>query len=801
MMKSKKKAVKKIVLWGGIIVVGLCILGAGFIFIISASLPSIEEIVTRQIPESTKIYDRTGTILLYESGGTQKRTVLPADQIPSSLKDATVAIEDARFYQEPAFDVRGILRALYVDLLSGSASQGASTITQQLARNAFLSPERTLTRKIKELLLAIKLNQYYTKDQILTLYLNEIPYGPTAYGVESASRLFFGKSASDLDLAESALLAAIPKAPSYYSPWGTHAKELIARQKVVLNRMYSLGKISKIDLAQALAENLTFQPQSEGSIKAPHFVMMIQDYLASKYGEDMVQTGGLKVTTTLDYGLQQQAENAVSVGAARNLQLYKGGNAAMVVEDPRTGQILALVGSHDFFDTAHDGNFDVATQGLRQPGSSLKPFVYMTAFEKGFNPNTVLYDVPTEFSAQNPACPALPDFGNSQKQCFHPQNYDEQFRGPVTLRNALAQSINVPAVKMLYLAGMNNVIKTAQDFGLQTLNDPSRYGLSLVLGGGAVRLIDLVEAYSTLASEGLKHVQSSVLEVKNSSGQILESYKDSSVQVVDPQYPRLVTDILKDAVARQPLYQNSMNLTTYPGYEVAMKTGTSNDYHDAWVVGYTPSLVAGVWAGNNDNSPMQKSGGSILAAVPIWHAFMTEALQKYQPETFTPPDMTPSVKPILNGVYAPDGAAHTILYYIDKNDPEGAAPRNPGDDPQFANWETSVQNWARMNPSAIAAGAGSSLGTSGVQIVSPTSTDVSSGPISVQAIIHASSSLSFINVYVNGVLAHQEAGNFGTSYTLNYSFDPQTTKPQNLLEVEGVTEDNARVKDGVVFYR
>jgi 1A family penicillin-binding protein len=796
--QDTKKKLKKIALWSGIVVVGLGVLGVGFIFIIAQSLPTIDQIINRQVPESTKIYDRTGTILLYESGGTQKRTVLPADQIPATLKNATVAIEDARFYQEPAFDVRGILRALFVDITSGSASQGASTITQQLARNAFLSSERTVTRKIKELLLAIKLNQYYTKDQILTLYLNEIPYGPTAYGVESASRVYFGKSANELDLAESALLAAIPKAPSYYSPWGSHTKELESRQKVVLNKMYALGKISKVDLDQALAEKITFQPQ--GAIKAPHFVMMIQDYLTSKYGEETVRSGGLKVTTTLDYDLQAAAEKAVTEGVVRNQQLYKGGNAALVAEDPKTGQILALVGSHDYFDSAHDGNFNVAVQGLRQPGSSLKPFVYMTAFEKGFNPDTVLFDVPTEFAANNPDCPSLVDFDTVKKQCFHPQNYDEKYRGPVTLRNALAQSINIPAVKMLYLAGMNNVIKTAQDFGLQTLNNPSQYGLSLVLGGGAVHLIDLVEAYSTLSSEGLKHAQSSILEVKNSQGQILESYKDSSVQVVDPQYPRLITDILKDANARAPLYQNSLNLTTYPGYEVAMKTGTSNDYRDAWVVGYTPSFVTGVWAGNNDNAPMQKHGGSILAAVPLWHAFMTEALKKYQPETFTPPDPTSSSKPILNGVYAPDGVAHTILYYINKDNPEGAPPQNPEDDPQFTNWEASVQNFARSNPSSIAAGGGSPLGPS-VQILSPSSTEALVGPISVAALIRATSPLSLINVYVNGVLEHQETGNSSTTYTLNYSFDPQNTKPQNLLEVEGVSQDNTRIKDEVIFYR
>jgi membrane peptidoglycan carboxypeptidase len=438
------------------------------------------------------------------------------------------------------------------------------------------------------------------------------------------------------------------------------------------------------------------QQQSLGGIKAPHFVMAVEDYLVQKYGEDVVDSGGLKVITTLDWNLEQEAEKAISDGVAQNTLKYQGKNAALVAEDPKTGQILSLVGSANYFDQKNNGNFNVATQGLRQPGSSLKPFIYLTGFQDGYAPQTVLFDVPTEFST-NPECPAVPDFTSTEKNCFHPQDFEQTFVGPVSIRNALAQSMNIPAVKMLYLVGIKNAITTAYNFGLTTLTSPDQYGLSLVLGGGAVRLIDLTEAYAVLSQDGIKHTQSIVLEVQDSAGNVLESYTDQSTQVFDAQPVRLINDILSDAAARAPLMQASQNLTVFPGYDVALKTGTSNDYRDAWSMGYTPSLVVGVWAGNNDNTPMQKNGSSILAAVPIWHAFMQEALQQYPQETFNPPDPTNPSKPILAGNYTYNNQIHSILYYVDKNDPTGPNPTNPSSDPQFTNWETGVINWARNN--------------------------------------------------------------------------------------------------------
>ncbi|MDE2018916.1 MAG: penicillin-binding protein [Patescibacteria group bacterium] len=692
MEEEKRFSAKQILKIVGLAIAALAVVFFCVILYFIKTLPTFQQIADQRISQSTRIYDRTGTVLLYEIGG-QKRTVVGSDQIPQTLKDATIAIEDQNFYNEPAFDIKGILRAAFADIVHGGIVQGGSTITQQLARAAFLTDTRTFTRKLKELIMAIRLNEYYTKDQILGLYLNEVPYGPTLYGVESASEAYFGVPVEQLDLAQSAVLAALPQAPSYYSPWGSHTQDLFNRQKLVLQKMLSLGKIDQKQYNQAIAEKIVFQPKSLGGIKAPHFVMAIQDYLTQKYGEDMVDTGGLKVITTLDWSLQQDAEKAVEDGVARNTQLYDSTNGALVAEDPQTGQILALVGSADYFDTKNDGNFDVAIQGLRQPGSSLKPFVYLTAFEEGYTPDTILFDVPTEFSTDS-SCPAIPNFNVVNKNCFHPQDFEGYFSGPMTIRDALAQSVNVPAVKMLYLVGEKSAIQNAYNFGLTTLTDPSSYGLSLVLGGGAVHLIDSTEAYSVLADDGVKHTQSMVLQVQDSQGNTLESWTDQASRVADTQSVRLINDVLSDANARAPLMQASQNLTVFPGYDVALKTGTSNDYRDAWAMGYTPTLVAGVWAGNNNNRPMQKSGSSILAAVPIWHEFMSLALSDRPVATFPAPNPTNPSKPILAGNYAAyGGQVHTILFYVDKNNPTGPMPSNPAADPQYINWETGVQNW------------------------------------------------------------------------------------------------------------
>jgi penicillin-binding protein 1C len=701
---TKKKHWPRLLEMVGIIIAGAVGIVLLVVLYFATTVPTLQEISSQQISQSTKIYDRTGTVLLYQISSGPNRTVVSFDQIPQSLKNATVELEDSNFYNEPAFDWKSIVRALYEDIIHHGIVQGGSTITQQLARTAFLTLDQTITRKLKEFILAVKLNNYYSKDQILALYLNEVPYGPNISGVETASEAYFGVPVTQINLAQSALLASLPQAPSYYSPWGSHVSELIARQKFTLQKMYSAGLITKPQLTEALNYKLTFQPQSAsgigGGIKAPHFVMAVEQYLYQKYGENMVDRGGLKVTTTLNWDIQQVAQTAVTQGVARDKQLYGSTNGSLVAQDPTTGQILALVGSVNYFDTANGGNFDVATQGLRQPGSSLKPFVYLTGFQIGYTPDTILFDVPTEFSTYS-SCPAVPNFNTVNAKCFHPQDFEGTFAGPLTVRNALAQSVNIPAVKMLYLVGEQKAIKNISSFGVTTLTDPNQYGLSVVLGGGAVHLTDLTEAYSVLATDGIKHAQTMILQVQDGSGNALESYQDQASTVADAQSVRLINNILSDANARAPLFQASQNLTVFSGYDVALKTGTSNDYRDAWAMGYTPSLVVGVWAGNNDNTPMKRNGSSILAAVPMWSAFLQQALPMVPNTTFAPPDSPSEPKPVLAGQPVTNGQVHTILYYVDKNNPDGPDPTNPNADPQFHNWETGVQAWASQKASLL----------------------------------------------------------------------------------------------------
>ncbi|PIR87862.1 MAG: penicillin-binding protein [Candidatus Harrisonbacteria bacterium CG10_big_fil_rev_8_21_14_0_10_45_28] len=661
------------------------------IFITLKSLPSLDLLEAQQIPESTKIYDRTGEILIYELYGDERRTVIPLSDIPDFVKQSTVAIEDDTFYQHSGLNFKALLRAVIKNIRTGSRGQGGSTITQQLAKNVFLSNEKTFTRKFKELILTYKLEKSFSKDRILELYLNEIPYGGATYGIEAASQSFFSKSAKDLTLAEAALLASLPQAPSYYSPWGSHVDGLLSRKNTVLRKMYELGHISGEEMLSAQNEELKFGRLENLSL-APHFVLEIKEYLENTYGEDFVKRSGLQIITTLDVDLQKAAEEAVSAGAERNARLYNGTNGALVAQDAKTGQILALVGSRDYFDSEVDGQYNVATQGLRQPGSTLKPFAYLTALKMGYPDSTVLFDVKTQFST---------DLAN----IYQPENFDGIFRGPVSFRTALSQSINVPAVKTLYLVGIENLLQTLQDFGISTLNDPRRYGLSLVLGGGEVRLIELVGAYSVLAQEGIYHAQHTILKVETRDGQILEEYKDQFKKVIEPRYPQIINDILSDVQARSGLFHSSLSLTVFPGHDVALKTGTTNDYRDAWAVGYTPSLVVGVWAGNNDNTQMQQQGGSILAAVPMLSAFLDQALRSRSPEAFSAPQPTVSPKPMLNGSHTAtytDGVnfypqIHNILYYVNRSDPAGTQPINPSRDSQFAGWEAAVVNWATIN--------------------------------------------------------------------------------------------------------
>ncbi|MDE2030687.1 MAG: PBP1A family penicillin-binding protein [Patescibacteria group bacterium] len=696
--------------------VGIVLLGIIMLWVSSLEIPDFKSFNENKIQSSTKIYDRTGNILLYDVHQDIKRTVIPYEDMGVNIKNATVAIEDSSFYQHNGIRISSIIRATIWAKLTGKKVQGGSTITQQLIKNTLLNQNRTITRKIKEWILALKLEKIMSKEQILALYLNEAPYGGNIYGVEEASKAFFGKEPIDMTLAESAYLAAIPNAPTHYSPYGKYKKDLDARKNLVLKRMLDLKFITQADYDKAINEKVTFLPAQPMHIAAPHFVFYIKDYLEKKYGPNILDDGGLKVITTLDYNLQMKAEQIALERAKENEKSSNGKNTAIVVIDPKTGQILAMVGSRDYFDKSVDGNFNVAT-AARQPGSSFKPIVYALAFKDGYTENTNLFDVKTEFNAScGPTGKPLP--GHSTTNCYSPSDFDNNFRGPMTLKDALAQSVNIVAVKLLYLVGVDNAIKMAHDLGISTLNDPTRYGLSLVIGGGETTLLDMTSVYSVFANKGVRNPPQGILSVEDSSGNMLEQYTDKSYQVLDPNVTRMISDSLSDNKARTPTFGPN-SVLVIPGRDVAVKTGTTNDDKDAWTIGYTPSVAVGVWVGNNDNTPM-KRGGSSLAG-PIWHDVMSEALKTLPVETFDKPDpIDPSLPPILRGFwqggktftidavsgglateYTPDNTkkeisitnVHSILYWIDKNNILGPEPVSPQKDPQYPNWEYSVQKW------------------------------------------------------------------------------------------------------------
>jgi 1A family penicillin-binding protein len=666
--------------------------GALFTIIWAAQtqIPSVEGFKDRTVTQSTKIYDRTGDVILFDVHGDVQRTVVPFDQISRNLKNATIAIEDADFYTHSGIKITSIMRAVFANLSSGELKgQGGSTITQQVVKNTLLSPEKTITRKIKEWVLSLALEKKLTKDEILSIYLNEMPYGGSIYGVEEASKRFFAKSASELTLAESAYIAALPQAPSYYSPYGEHVEQLTERKNLVLQRMKKEGFIEQEEYDAAVAEVVHFAPYGEKNIKAPHFVFWIRDQLEDKYGTDAVYNGGLSVKTTIDWRLQAAAEEIINRYALKNAVDFNAENAALVAIDPKTGQILAMVGSRDYFDEKIDGKYNVAT-ALRQPGSTFKPIAYATAFERGFTPETVVWDVPTQFSVN---CP--PDMLDDKPNCYSPVNYDDIFRGPMTMRNALAQSINIPAIQTLYLAGPENVLRNARNMGITTLNQrPGFYGFSLVLGGGEVSPLELTNAYATIANNGIYNPATGILEVKDTQGTVIDEYKEMPTQGIDSQAARLVTSVLSDNAARAPSY-GVRSFLNFGDIDVAGKTGTTNDFKDVWVAGYTPSIAVVVWAGNNDNSPIvKKVAGYVIA--PMWRAYMDQALKYVPHDRFTPPDPLPldTLQPVLKGDWSNGGqGAHSTLYFIDKNDPRGAPPSNPHNDPQFTNWEFAVQAW------------------------------------------------------------------------------------------------------------
>ncbi len=687
----------------------------GIIWFSSLQIPDLSAFETRKVAQSTKIYDRTGEILLYDVHSDQKRTEVPFEDISEKIKKATIAIEDQEFYQHIGIKPTAILRAILSNLTPGGTKQGGSTITQQVIKNSILTQDRTLTRKLKEWILAIKLEKVLTKDQILNTYLNENPYGGSIYGVEEASKTFFGKSSKDVSLAEAAYIAAIPQAPSYYSPYGPNKDKLDSRKNLVLQQMLNIGFITKDEYTAAAKEKVVFLEKNTTGIRAPHFSLYIKDYLINKYGESMVEEGGLKVTTTLNFDMQQKAEKVIANFAPTLEKSFSASNTAMVAIDPKTGDILTMVGSRNYFEKGY-GNFNIAT-AYRQPGSTFKPFVYATAFMRGYTPDTVLFDVPTEFSSQCTPDGKPKNPTDDQKVCYSPVEYDGLWEGPENIRTALAHSRNIPAVKTLYLTGIGNSIKTAEAMGITSLTTPDRYGLTLVLGGGEVSLLELTSAYGVFANDGLRNPYRSILKVEDSKGNILEEADLNQSQAIPAQVARQITDILSDPVVRlSTISQNVDNLHR----QIATKTGTTNDYRDVWIEGYTPNVVVGAWAGKNDNSPMDKKVAGLIIT-PVWGAFMAEINNDFPKETFKKPEPTPNdAKPVLRGIWKggtsfkkdtisgklatdltppetteeiPFPNVHNILHWVDKTDPTGEIPKDPTHDSQYESWEYGVRNW------------------------------------------------------------------------------------------------------------
>lgn len=673
--------------------------------------PDASALQNMPLAQTSTIYDRTGEHVLYELHGEENRQILAHDQISEAIRKATIASEDSNFYGHHGIDFTSIVRALIVDIRAGRIEQGGSTITQQLARNAFFSRERTVKRKVLETVTAFKIENTFSKDEILDMYLNRVPYGSNSYGIGTASKTYFGKSAQDISLDEAALLASLTRAPSLYSPYAvSNSLRTVNARNNTIRRMNSLGMISDTEMENALAVDTPSKiTPFTHPIQAPHFVFFALDQLEEKYGREAIETGGWKIYTTLDWDMQQQAEKSVREGAKRNLS-RNASNAALTAVDPKTGEVLAMVGSKDFYDTSIDGEVNV-TLRPRQPGSSFKPFAYATAFEKGFQPETLLTDKRIDFG---------PDGSGKD---YVPRNYDGKFHGTMPMRYMLAQSLNIPAVQTLYLAGIRQTIDMAHRLGITTLNDVNRYGLALVLGGGEVKLLDMTSAFGTFGREGVHAPAHGILRIDDRSGNRVDTDISRGISVLDPEVARKINSILSDNKARTPIFGPNSPLIL-PDRPVAAKTGTTQDFHDAWTIGYTPSLAVGVWAGNNNNDPMTEGSDGVFVAAPIWNDFMRAVTKGTPVESFRPYSPVSSDKLLLTGkrdggsvkyfdvksgkelseekaakkdpdrvrvsFESEDGkdgrGGHSILYYVNKNDPLGNTPPDFSD-PMLSRWE------------------------------------------------------------------------------------------------------------------
>ena len=700
-----------------LIKLGLIFFLIGIIFLVglfawySKDLPSPNKIIDRSVAQSTKIYDKTGEKILYDIHGNERRTLIEIDELPDYVVQATIAIEDKDFYNHKGISIWGIIRGQIVPRLRGQRAQGGSTLTQQFVKNAVLSNERTLSRKIKEWILSYKIEQKYSKDEILKMYFNEIPYGSVVYGVESAANFYFDKSAKDLSIAESAILAALPQAPTYYSPYGTHKDELIGRQQYIINLMVKQGHVSQEEAQIAKEQELVFKKQTE-NIYAPHFVFYVREQLNAILGERYVEEKGLKVITTLDLEKQEMAEKIIEEKTKAYPEIYKANNASLLSIDVENGNILAMVGSRDFFNDDIDGQVNISLS-KRQPGSSIKPLIYALAFEKGYQPETILFDVETKFKTAT--------------EDYEPINYDSETRGPVSLRMALAGSLNIPAVKLMYLVGVEDALDYLKKFGYSTIQGPENYGLSLILGGLEVKMIEHLNGFATLARQGIKKPIQSILKVEDSEGNIIyEVEEENGEKIIESEIANKINSILSDNNARSFIFGEN-NYLTLGDRPVCAKTGTTSDFNDAWTIGFTPQIATAVWVGNNDNQKMIKGAAGGAIAAPIWRDYMLQATKNYPKTGFAEyktdidGDETEKIqKPMLNGEmaqkteikidkmsgllateYTPPTTLekkiyykiHSILHYINKDSPLGPIPAKPESDPNYLTWEEAVLKW------------------------------------------------------------------------------------------------------------
>ncbi len=771
---SRKKSTRftwrrfgKYALWTiAIIILVIVLMFAWF----AKDLPTPGKIRNLAAEGSTRLFDRNMQPL-YTISGEQKRIIIDQKDIPQVIKDATIAIEDKNFYQHHGIYLRGVARAI----LFGGSRGGGSTITQQFVKNAILHDRsRSVIRKAKEAILSIELEALYSKEEILTMYLNYIPYGGNNYGIEAAAKSYFNKSAKDLTITEAATLAALPQAPSTLSPYGQNVDRLIARRDLTINLMAEQGYLSKNQADEAKKVESKFAPRRD-SITAPHFVLFVKDWLVNYFvkelgdtqaAEQKVESGGFDVVTTLDLTKQQKAESIVSESANTTLKRAGASNAALVTIDPKRGEIIAMVGSVDYFQEQF-GAFNVAT-AKRQPGSSFKPIVYSAAFKEKYNPATTIFDLRT-------------DFGN-----YAPDNFDGGFRGPVTIRQALGNSLNIPAVKVLGLVGIDDALKNASDLGITTLTDKERYGLALVLGGGEVKLTELTTAYGVFGNNGVLMPTTPVLKISDSKGKTLYNHEDpkDGRQVLDPQVAYQMSSILSDVEAKKPTFGRTLGVLTLQGRPAASKTGTTDAFRDAWTIGYTPQYVTGVWAGNNDNSSMNRAGGSVAAA-PIWDSFM-EYLHKDLPvEQFNRPDGIREVtvdrlsnklpvdgSELISDIFASwqvpteKDNVHVRVRVCKENGlladssiPDELAEERTytnvhSEKPNLPNWEGPVLAWAVANglnnrPPTEKCQSGSVQPS--VEIISPTNNQAVSGLFTISAIASASSGVEKVEFSIDSI--------------------------------------------------